>query len=58
MKIIHCNKNTVDVFLGSGWDSWGRFKISHKDRIAKCYQVAGNKFNNKEVSQLESKVNE
>jgi len=58
MKILHANKNTVDVFLNSGWEEWGRFKLSHKEKTIKCYQVAGNKFNQKEITQLEEKVNE
>lgn len=58
MLIKQVNKNTIDVFLNKGWEEHGRFKLSHKEKTIKCYQVAGNKFNNKEVAQLEAKVNE
>lgn len=58
MTIIPVNKTTIDVFLGNGWETWGRFKLSHKEKTIRCYQVAGNRFNKEEVSTIENKVNE
>ena len=58
MLIKHVNKNTVDVFLNNGWEEHGRFKLSHKEKNVKCYQVGGNKFTTKEVQQLEKQINE
>lgn len=30
MLIKHLDKNTIDVFWGTGWDNWSRMKIGKK----------------------------
>lgn len=59
MLVKKVNKNTIDVFMGIGWEEWARFKISYKDKQnPKCYQVAGVKMSPNDVATLESKINE
>lgn len=60
MLIKQINKTTIDVFLNTGWETWGRFKISKKDKQhTKCFQISGtHKFNKKELSILEEAINE
>lgn len=26
-EVFHLDENTVDVFLGAGWDNWSRFNV-------------------------------
>ena len=57
MLIKPVNQTTIDVFLNKGWDTWGRFKISHKNKQVKCYQVAGTHFNKHSINELELQIN-
>lgn len=58
MEIKYINHNTIDVFIGKGWDSWGRFKIAHRKDGSKVFQIAGNNFPEKEKQSLEQIINE
>lgn len=55
--IKQVNFNTIDVFLGKGWDFWGRFKIAHKQDKTHLYQIAGTRFPNQEVEKLHNLYN-
>jgi hypothetical protein len=41
MKIIQCNHNTFDVFLGIGWDNASRFKIKFGKEKNQLFQIKG-----------------
>ncbi len=58
MLIKNVNKTTVDVFLDNGWETWGRFKVSHKDNHYRCFQVGGQRFSTKDQKKLEASFNE
>ena len=55
MEIKQVNHNTIDVFLGKGWDFWGRFKIKFGEHPA-IFQIAGTKFPKKEHEKLEERL--
>lgn len=57
MEIKTVNHNTIDVFIGKGWDFWGRFKIAYKKEGTKLYQINGNNFPEKVKEELEKTYN-
>ena len=56
MVIKTVNPTTIDVFLNKGWDNWGRFKVSHKNKETKCYQIAGVHFNKTTIKNIEEQL--
>lgn len=57
MLIKYVNHNTIDVFAGIGWETYGRFKIAHKKEGIRLFQISGNNFPNKEKTELEQQFN-
>jgi len=57
MEIKNVNHNTIDVFIGKGWEFWGRFKLAHKKEGTKLYQINGNNFPEKVKEELEKTYN-
>lgn len=43
MKILKINHNTIDVFIGTGWDNWSRFKIKFGKEHNQLFQVKGSR---------------
>jgi hypothetical protein len=57
MEIKQLNHNTIDVFIGKGWEQWGRFKIAHKQDGVKLFQIGGNRFPKEVQASLEKQYN-
>ena len=55
MYIKQVNHNTVDVFIGKGWDFWGRFKLKFGEN-PQAFQIAGTKFPKREHEKLEMEL--
>ena len=52
MLIKELNHNTIDVFVGQGWDNWGRFKIANKPDGKQLFQIKGNRFSKEDLNAL------
>lgn len=57
MLIKQLDHNTIDVFIGTGWDFWGRFKIAHKKNGIQLFQIKGTRFPKKEEEVLHNYYN-
>lgn len=57
MIIKKVNHNTVDVFLGKGWDFWGRFKIKFGKEHTQVFQINGTKFPKQDHEEVEMRFN-
>lgn len=57
MKILKVNNNTIDVFLGEGWENWGRFKVKFGKQVTQLFQIKGTRFHKKDLTELEGKYN-
>ncbi len=45
MKILSVNKNTIDVFVGMGWENWSRFKLTvHGPKLVAGLKLSGRDF--------------
>lgn len=51
------NHNTIDVFIDSGWEAWGRFKIKFGKEHNQLFQTKGIRFPKEEMKELEKKYN-
>lgn len=51
------NHNTIDAFIDSGWEAWGRFKIKYGKDKNQLFQIKGIRFPKEEMAQLEKKYN-
>ena len=58
MLIKKVNNNTLDVFIGIGFDYWGRFKIKFgKNAPNQLFQIKGTRFPKSEMNELLEKYN-
>jgi len=55
MEIHKVNHNTVDVFIGTGYDFWGRFKLKFGDN-PQAFQIGGNRFPKDKHEKLEKEL--
>lgn len=51
------NHNTIDVFIGTGWENWARFKIKFGKEKNELFQVKGIRFPQSKINELVSKYN-
>lgn len=51
------NNNTIDAFIGEGWDNWARFKIKYgkHNEPNQLFQIKGIRFPKAEMAELEAK---
>lgn len=50
------NHNTVDVFIGEGWEGWSRFKIKYNKEGNQIFQIKGARLPKKQLIELEEKL--
>jgi len=43
MIIKKVNHNTIDVFIGTGWENWSRWKIKFGKEHNQLFQVKGSR---------------
>jgi hypothetical protein len=57
MLIKPLNKNIVDVFLGKGWNNWGRFLLRFTPQGKQIKQIKGIPFTKAELEEIEFILN-
>jgi len=57
MKILKVNHNTLDVFIGTGWDNWSRFKVKFGKEANQLFQVKGTRLPRAELVALQQQNN-
>ena len=57
MIVKKVNNNTIDVFLGEGWENWGRFKIKYGKEHNQVFQIKGIRFSKHDFAEVERKQN-
>lgn len=53
MLIKQINKNLYDVFLGKGWNNWGRFLIKYTPTGKQIKQIRGIPFSKIDTEETE-----
>lgn len=56
MLIRKVKPNHFDVFLGNGWNFWGRFFVKHTQFNKRLVQTMGNHFNKEEFEEVQGKL--
>lgn len=57
LVIKKLNHNTIDAFIGTGWDAWARFKIKFGKEKNQLFQIKGINFPKEELLELQKKYN-
>jgi len=57
MKILRVNHNTLDVFIGTGWANWSRFKVKFGKEHNQLFQVKGSRLPRTELTELQQQYN-
>ena len=57
MLVKKVNHNTIDVFLGTGWENWSRFKIKFGKEHNQLFQVKGTRLPRAELTALQQQYN-
>ena len=58
LVIKKLNHNTIDAFIGTGWENWSRWKIKFGKEKNELFQVKGIRFPQSKINELVSKYNQ
>lgn len=53
MLVKKCKPHMFDIFLGKGWNFWGRFLVKREGHLI---QLKGNKFTKEEFEEVEMRL--